>query len=86
MATKANATTAEAAGKKAENTLAKYGKPKVDGVEKNTKKKGQGDEKDDLLAGRRKLTMADLAAAEQGVALVRRSKFLEFCSVSFLFF
>lgn len=85
-ATKANPTTAEAAGKKAMKTFAKYGEPKADDVEKRTKKKGQGDEKEDLMARRRKLTMEDLAAAEQGLALVRCGKFQEFCSRSFLCF
>lgn len=70
MATKANATTTEATGKIAKKTPTKQAKPKADGVKK-TKKKGEGDEKEDPMAGRRKLTMEDLAAAEQGVALVR---------------
>ena len=38
---------------------------------KKTKKKGEEDEKEDPMSGRRKLTMDDLAAAEKGVALVR---------------
>ena len=69
--TKAKTSTLEATGKKAKKTPAKKAKPKADGAKKKTKKKGEEDEKEDPMSGRRKLTMDDLAAAEKGVALVR---------------
>lgn len=84
MATKKNATTAEAAGKIAKKTPTKKAKPKADGVKK-TKKKGDKDEKEDPMAGRWKLTMEDLAAAEQGVALVRCGSRIVLLGKLFLF-
>lgn len=69
--TKENATTAEAEGEITKKTPTKKAKLKADRIKKKTKKTGERDEKEDLMAGRRKLTMGDLAAAGQGGVLVR---------------